>query len=45
VRGARRHPPIVARYEFWAVLASPLKRVVPFRYRAAVRRLLGVATS
>ena len=43
LRGARTSPSIVRRYEFWAVLASPAKRLVPPRYRRAVQRLFGVA--
>ena len=45
LRGARTSPSIVARYEFWAVLASPAKRLVPPRYRRAVQRLLGATAA
>jgi glycosyltransferase involved in cell wall biosynthesis len=42
LRGARGYPPIVARYEFWAVLASPVKGMVPPAARRAIQRLFGV---
>lgn len=40
-RGAWANPRLLARYEFWAVLAHPLRARVPARYRRALQRLLG----
>jgi hypothetical protein len=45
LRGARTSPGIVARYEFWAVLASPAKRLVPPPFRRAVQRLFGAGSA
>jgi glycosyltransferase involved in cell wall biosynthesis len=36
---AKDHPRIASTYLFWSVLSDPLKRAMPERYRARVRRL------
>jgi glycosyltransferase involved in cell wall biosynthesis len=40
IRGAWTNPRLLIGYEFWAVLAHPLKERVPARYRGAIQRLL-----
>ncbi|HEX2093818.1 MAG TPA: glycosyltransferase family 2 protein [Longimicrobiaceae bacterium] len=42
LRAATIHPAILGTYPFWAVLAHPVKHLVPPSYRGAIQRFLGV---
>jgi hypothetical protein len=41
LRAALAYPRIVTTYEFWAVLANPIKGLVAPRYRKALQKAMG----
>lgn len=43
-RGACANPGMLGRYEFWAVLAAPVKRLVPSALRSGLRRAVRAST-